>query len=113
MQPQPQPIEPPSFPRIPLGKLWTSLVVPPLLAAIAGTVAGGKLRSEPDLVQLVFMIVTIGFTLMLFMFESAAGSRYRGSSLTFLTLAWLLGQIIVCLAICLGCGLLVFSQSAV
>jgi hypothetical protein len=112
MMEQPEYRPPPPEPRVPMGKLWTALVVPPVLAAIAGIVSGVDFGVGLDAVRYVFMIVTAGFTVMLFLFASAVRARYRGPSLLYLNVAFVLGQIIVCTAVVFGSCLVAYSVAS-
>jgi|GEM_PF-1590910 len=103
--PVPQPV-----PEIPRGRLWGCLSIPPALTVLAnGLIAivgrTGDAASATFLVPVIVFFVIIAFTLP---FNEAVGKRYRGSSLVFLTLTFLFGQIIVCLALWFGSCVLFF-----
>lgn len=97
--PPPVPV-PESVPEVPSGIMWTALAAPPL-AAVLGSLLATR-PSQPDIIILVPLMVIpliIGFS---FAFYAAVSRRYRGRSLVFLMLAYLLGQPIICLVLWFG-----------
>ncbi len=102
----PQPV-----PTIPRGPLWVACSIPPL-ATLLGNLIVSVVRN-PDPYGTTFLWVPIViFFIILFCtpaFNRAVGKRYRGRSLVFLNWAYILGQMIVCLALWLGSCLLYLS----
>lgn len=97
--PPPVPVPEP-VPEVPAGKMWTALAAPPLATVLGSLIATRP--SQPDLVIVVPLIVIpiiIGFS---FAFYAAVSRRYRGRSLVFLMLSYLLGQPIICLVLWFG-----------
>lgn len=84
-----------------MGRLWTSLAVPPVLAAVGGTVPYMFAVAVP---VLIILLIKFAFT-----FSAAVSTRYRGSSLIFLNSSYVLGQIIIGVAVYFGACLLVFN----
>lgn len=97
-------------PVVPRDKLWISLSIPPV-ATVAGN-AGAALISKSSGGQLIFAVPIIITALVLglsFMFFHAITQRYRGISVAFLYISYLLGQAIICLALWFGSCLLFMS----
>ncbi len=102
---------PPPVPTIPRGPLWLTLAIPPGLTlfanmaigllAGAGNGNGGLSLSVPP----IMFFVIIGLAVR---FHGVVRTRYQGRSLTFLSWAYFLGQIIVCLALWIGSCMLFF-----
>ena len=99
--PQPVPI-------IPRGPLWIACSIPPG-AILAGNLIASFFRSPNDYgvvflaVPVVVFFIIVGITPL---FNLAVRVRYRGRSLVFLNCAFVLGQIIICLALWFGSCLL-------
>jgi len=98
-------------PEIPKGKLWAALLVPPALMCAGSLIArDAASRSssygEEFLVMLPVGLVTILATSVLFV--RVWGIRYHGRSLVLTTLGYILGQIVLCLAVWFGCCLIPF-----
>jgi hypothetical protein len=102
---------PAPLPEIPRGKLWTALLLPPGIMCIGSLIARDVASrsvsyGEEFLVMLPVGLVTILVTAVLFV--RAWGVRYSGRSLVLTTLGYILGQIILCLAVWFGCCLIPF-----
>lgn len=99
-----EPEIPAPLPRIPRGKLWASLAIPPAATFIANCITGLN-WSRNDYgasflwVPILSLILTIGF---LFSFNSALRPRYQGRSAILLGFFYFIGQIVVCLAVWFG-----------
>jgi hypothetical protein len=96
-------------PEIPKGKLWTALLLPPVIMCFGSLIAReAASRSsgygEEFLVMLPVGLVAILATSVLFV--RAWRVRYHGRSLVLTTLGYILGQIILCLAVWFGCCLI-------
>lgn len=103
----PQPV-----PEIPRGALWTTLGIPPVVTLVTNMAIGIFSRNGGDagislLIPPVMFFVILGLS---FRFHAIVKPRYRGRSLVFLTSAYFLGQIIVCLALWIGSCALFFSS---
>ncbi len=96
---QPEPRQPPPEPEIPKLKLWTSLAVPPVVAAIAGAACGEDFSNNAGLFPLLVGILAFTYIFMAVVFARTVGSRYRGPSLVWLRHAYVFGQLIVCIAV--------------
>jgi hypothetical protein len=107
------PHTPPPIATIPLGPLWISLLVPPLVTVACNVfiaLLGSANRSTVEQFLLAVPLVAAALIIALsFLFYRAVHRRYRGPSLVFLVCAYLLGQVIVCLAFWFGSCLLVLS----
>lgn len=100
---------PPPPPEIPKEKLWTALFLPPVVMCIGSLIARAAALRSPNygmelLVMLPVGLVTILATAVLFV--RAWGVRYSGRSLVLTTIGYILGQIVLCLAVWFGCCLL-------
>lgn len=97
-------------PEIPKGKLWTALLLPPVIMCIGSLlIALGRRQSsygEEFLVMLPLGLAAILVTSVLFV--RVWRVRYHGRSLVLTTLGYILGQIILCLAVWFGCCLIPF-----
>lgn len=97
--PIPQPV-----PEIPRGRLWSCLVIPPVMTLLAnGIIAilgrnGGPAFASLGIPVVMFFVI-IGLTQH---FHDTINKRYQGRSLVFLNFAYFLGQIIVCLTLWFG-----------
>ncbi len=115
--PHTPPSLPPPIAAIPSGPLWVSLLVPPLVTvgcnvfiALSKFANHSTSNSLVEQLLLVVPLVAAAFIVALsFLFYRAVHKRYRGRSLAFLVCAYLLGQVIVCLALWFGSCLLVLS----
>jgi len=98
------PVPPPDVPR---GMLWSSLSVPPV-ATVMGSLFAWLMskQSGGELILMVPLIVAALILGLSFTFLSAIKTRYRGSSVGFLYIAYLMGQAIICLALWFGSCLL-------
>lgn len=104
-----EPEVPEPSPEIPKGPFWTTLLFPPfvtLSANVAIGVGGGSVALSL-FVPLFVVFVILGLT---FRFQEIVQLRYRGRSFAFLSIAYFLGQIIVCLALWIGSCALVFPR---
>jgi hypothetical protein len=105
---QPPPL-PPDNPTVPAAPLWTSLLVPPLVMAAGGLLIG--LSSERQIKESLFLFMPLLVVALIFglsfVFSPALGRRYRGTSLVLLVFAYVIGQVIICLALWFGSCLLV------
>jgi hypothetical protein len=97
-------------PEIPKGKLWTALLLPPAVMCFGSLLIALNRRhssyGEEFLVMLPVGLVAILATSVAFV--QAWGVRYHGRSLVLTTLGYILGQIILCLAVWFGCCLIPF-----
>jgi len=98
-------------PEIPRGKLWTALLLPPVIMCLGSLIAReaasrSSSYGEEFLVMLPVGLVTILATAVLFV--RVWRVRYHGRSLVLTTLGYILGQIILCLAVWFGCCLIPF-----
>jgi hypothetical protein len=98
-------------PEIPKGKLWTALLLPPAIMCTGSLIArdvASRSRSygEEFLVMLPVGLVAILATSVLFV--RVWGVRYHGRSLVLTTIGYILGQIVLCLAVWFGCCLIPF-----
>ena len=105
-----EPEVPQPVPTIAKGPLWCALAIPPGVTLVAN-VAIGLSSKIVDAGGLSLLIPPLMFFVILglsFRFHAIVKPRYRGRSLGFLTTAYFLGQIIVCLALWIGTCALVF-----
>ena len=95
---------------VPRGALWTSLGVPPA-ATVTGSLIAWLIskQSGGELILVVPLVVAALVLVLSFVFLNAIRTRYRGSSVGFLYIAYLLGQAIICLALWFGTCLLFLS----
>lgn len=108
MNPDPQ--IPGPQPVVPRGLLWSSLIVPPVATVMGNAVAGLISKNNGgELILVVPMVVTALVFVLSFVFFHAITKRYRGKSVAFLYIAYLLGQAIICLALWFGSCLLFMS----
>ena len=107
-----EPSIPEPIPEIPRGALWRALAIPPAATSIGNMFIGLFAKNGNEgvltfsLLPLVVFGLIIGFSIQ---FNRTVGQRYRGRSLVFLTSAYLLGQIIVCLTLWIGTCVLFFK----
>lgn len=106
MSEPPPPIPDPG--RIPAGPLWTALVVPPLLT-VTGNVCCAALSKKTggEMVLLVPLFTALAILPLCILFHDAVRKRFRGASLVFLNLSYLLGEAVICLALWFGTCLMV------
>ena len=93
------------------GPLWLACSIPPM-ATLVGNLLAIFVRSPSDYgvgFLMVPMVVLFIIGLITPLFNLAVRTRYRGRSLVFLTCAFILGQIIVCLALWFGSCFLFMS----
>ncbi len=105
----PTPQEPPQVPR---GKLWTALLVPPLLTgglnlAIAALGSVGALGSSgaDNAIGLSMCLLPVGLLVIiicLIPFLACLRVRYRGSSVVLSGFGYFIGQVVICFAIWFG-----------
>ena len=98
-------------PGIARGKLWVSLAAPPAATFIANCITGlNWARNDYGAsflwVPILSLVLIIGF---LFSFNSALRPRYQGRSAVLLGFFYLIGQIVVCLAVWFGSCFLFMS----
>jgi hypothetical protein len=105
-----EPELPEPVPEIPRGPLWSTLLVPPVLTLILNLGIGNldRIGSFLGLSLWVPPIVIFIIVILAFKFTGITGGRYRGRSMVFLNLAYLLGQIIVCLVLWIGSCVLIY-----
>lgn len=102
---------PASPPRVPRGKLWASLAIPPAATFIANCLTGLN-WSRNDYgasflwVPLLSLTLTIVF---LVRFNSALRPHYQGRSAVLLGFFYFIGQIVICLAVWFGSCFLFMS----
>lgn len=95
---------------VPRGALWMALSVPPAATVMGNAVAGLiSKNSGGDLILVVPLVVAALVLVFSFVFLSAIRTRYRGSSVGFLYIAYLMGQAVICLALWFGSCLLFLS----
>ena len=102
---------PPPLPVVPARALWTSILVPPLATVLCGLLIGviGD-RSAKESLFLAIPLLAAGLILgCSFRFYSAVAKRYRGTSLAFLVCTYILGQIILGIALWFGSCLIVLG----
>lgn len=99
----PQPI-----PAIPRGPLWFACSIPPLATLLGNLVVSLVPNPDPYGTTFLWVPIVVFFIIVAFttLFHRAVKTRYRGRSLVFLNCAFVLGQMIVCLALWLGSCLL-------
>ncbi len=92
--------DPPLIPELPpeisRGKLWVTLLIPPLVAGF-----GTPLFGVNNIV-----IATVTIVIFMIAFMGVVHVRYRGHSLTFLGFAYLIGQSMICLVVGWGACLI-------
>ncbi|WP_193212757.1 hypothetical protein [Luteolibacter marinus] len=106
------PTVPEPVPEVPRRKLWTSLMVPPLVTAIATLVLSGVANAGRNYGAELLFVLPLGLvTILICMvpFTQALKVRYRGRGLVLTSIGYLLGQIIVCLCLWFGCCVLVLG----
>ncbi|MBC8126323.1 MAG: hypothetical protein H8M99_04145 [Gloeobacteraceae cyanobacterium ES-bin-144] len=103
--------EPPPVPTLSKASLWTVLSIPTLLTLIGNVIVhftsgdgdyGSNYLVTPMVMFFVILILTP-------FFNHVVRSRYRGRSLVFLNFGFILGQMMVCLAVWFGSCLLLIS----
>ncbi len=103
----PQPV-----PKIPAMPLWSTIAIPPIATVSAGILILGlrNLTFDINVVQVILpLLASFGLLVLFgvipglaFHFHDAVRPRYRGRSLGFLVVAYILGEFIVCLALGIG-----------
>ena len=106
-----EPMVPVPVPQIPRVPLWTTLAIPPVVTLVTNTAIGLLSRNGGDggfslLIPPIMFFVIIGLCIK---FNSLVKQRYKGRSLVFLNVAYILGQIIVCLTLWIGSCALFFN----
>lgn len=101
---------PEPVPQVPRGALWRALAIPPVVTFFGNMLIGLGGRDYSDLtITLLPLVVCSVILIYAVFFNLAVGQRYRGTSLVFLRLSYLFGQIIVCLALWIGsCALFLY-----
>lgn len=102
------PAAPTPPPEIPRGRLWRALLVPSIVTVIGTLVASAAARSNGSYGEELLLMLPVGLVVILLAavpFAKALGVRYRGRSLVLTTIGFILGQIILCLALWFGCCL--------
>lgn len=93
-------------PEIPKGKLWTALLLP-LGITFLGSVIAAMVAEPSQYGRGEFLVVLpvslVAILACLVEFISAWKVRYRGRSLVLTGIGFLLGQVILCLALWFGC----------
>jgi vacuolar-type H+-ATPase subunit I/STV1 len=104
-------VRPPTLPVVPAGKLWTSLLVPPLAVVLCGLLIGfiGDRSAKESMVLSIPLLAGALILGMSFVFSSAVGQRYRGNSFVFLIFSYIFGQIILGIALWFGSCLIALS----
>lgn len=110
-EPKPEDLPVPQAPpEIPRGKLWTSLLVPPLLSTFLTLILAAASKKDYGIAAMVVLPVgLIAIIACLFPFLACLRIRYRGRSVTLLGWGFFLGQIILCLSLWFGACLLVLQ----
>lgn len=108
---EPSPEFPQPLPEVPRKALWLTLGLPPGITSLLGCAlaSNSDLRTGAGagLLLLTPLLIFAGLIHGATIFSTLVGKRYRGPSLIFLVLSYLLGQIIVCLTLWIGTCLLV------
>lgn len=91
-------------PQVPKGGLWASLAIPPGLTVIGTFVAGSYYNPSRYGTEflLVLPVGLLAILICLCFFIVSWRVRYRGASLVLTSIGYLLGQIILCLALWYG-----------
>ncbi|BCX48043.1 hypothetical protein HAHE_19510 [Haloferula helveola] len=93
-------------PEVPRGRLWGSLVVPPILTVL-GTIIlaliGSSGMNYGAEVLLMLPIGLVAIIICLVYFILAWRVRYHGRTLVLTSIGYFLGQIILCLCLWYGC----------
>ena len=105
-----EPQVPQPLPEIPRGRLWASLLVPPLLTVASTAVLVQKTVNDYGIGGLgVLPLGLIAVIVCLFPFLRALRVRYQGRSVTLLGWGFFIGQIVICLTVWYGTCLVVFN----
>ena len=101
-----EPELPPPPPEVPTGRLWRSLLMPPILTItgtlIVGLIAKGG-RNYGAEILLMLPVGLIAIIVGLVFFIRAWRVRYRGRTLVLTAIGYFLGEIILCLCLWYGC----------
>ena len=91
-------------PEIQRRSLWTVLAIPPLAILVGNLLVSFVRNPDPYGTTFLWVPIVVFFVILFCIpaFHRSVGKRYRGRSLTFLSWAFFLGQIIGCLALWLG-----------
>lgn len=92
-------------PEIPKGKLWTALLMPPVVTVVGGLIALAVAQDHGEELLLVLPVSLVAILIGAVLFVPTWGVRYRGRSLVLTTIGYILGQIILCLVLWFGCCL--------
>jgi hypothetical protein len=101
------PMPVPEIPRLPL---WIACSIPPVATLLGNLVVSFVRNPDPYGATFLWVPVVVFFIILVLtpLFHQAVRVRYRGRSLVFLNCAYVLGEIIICLALWFGsCFLLV------
>lgn len=109
MNEEPEILLPP--PKISRGKLWASLIAPPGATFLANCITGLNWNRNDYgasflWVPILSLVLAIGF---LFIFNSSVRPRYQGRSAILLGFFYVIGQIVICLAVWFGSCFLFMS----
>ncbi|MES2921718.1 MAG: hypothetical protein V4819_09230 [Verrucomicrobiota bacterium] len=105
------PAVPQPVPAILRGAVWIACSIPPV-ATLAGNLIASFFRSPGDYGVVFLTVPVVVFFIiggLVPLINLAVRTRYRGRSLVFLNCAYILGQIIVCLALWFGSCFLYMS----
>jgi hypothetical protein len=103
-----EPKPPPSVPR---GPLWASLAVPPALTFVFTSITALTIQNvgygDPFLwIPLVMFFVILICTGV---FHQLLKVRYHGRSVVFMDIGYLIGQVVICLAVWIGACVITLS----
>jgi hypothetical protein len=98
-------------PEIPKGKLWAALLLPPTITCIGTLIAREAARRSHSYGEEILIMLPVGLVAILttsVLFVRVWGVRYHGRSLVLTTIGYIIGQIVLCLAVWFGCCLFPF-----
>lgn len=92
-------------------QVLTAMILPPLAVVIGALISSRMswLDNNPTPMLVTFLIGSGAILAMALTFHMAVSRRYRGASLVFLDLAFLFGQVIVCLFLWFGACVILAS----
>ncbi len=99
-------------PEVPRGKLWSALLIPPLVTVIGSIIAGIAARDAHNYGTELLLVLPVSLAVIsafLVVFILAWRVRYRGRGLVLTSIGYFLGQVILCLCLWFGCCFAVLS----